>query len=201
MSPIASTSSNLTMAGGPNLNGLGTNYTAGNKWIAYVPLQNALGNKYRNLDLHVKSFSIPQMEQTTSEVSFRGYTKTIPTKVINADTKEFTIEYIIDEHWFNYKSLYAWMGGIVGSYPQVTDDATESISASDLLTIRVYLLDNYKNKVIEFVFENCFIKTFNDLRLEASNSNEVTGSITLCYDRFSIANTDTSSSSLSSTTA
>ena len=171
----------------PSQVGLDMNYTASNKWFAYIPLQNVLGNKYRNLDLHVKSFSIPQMEQSSTEVSFKGYKKTIPTKVINSETKELTIEYIIDAKWFNYKSLYAWMCGITGSYPNVTDDVTENISPDSYMPVRIYLLDNYKHKIIEFLFQNCWIKTFNDLRLEANNPGEVVGSITMCYDLFSIS--------------
>ena len=31
------------------------------------------------------------------------------------------------------------------------------------------------------------VKTFNDLRLEANNPGEVVGSITMCYDLFSIS--------------
>jgi len=81
--------------------------------------------------------------------SFRGYTKEIPTKVINADTKELTLEYIVDEYWQNYKSLYAWQSCITGTLNPVTDDASnQGISPSEYITLRIYLLNNYKKKVL-----------------------------------------------------
>ena len=36
----------------PNLYGIGTNYATANKWIAFLPLENVLGPRYKNVDLH-----------------------------------------------------------------------------------------------------------------------------------------------------
>ena len=46
------------------------------------------------------------MEQSSTTVSYKGYEKQIPTKVINYATKELTIEFFVDEKWRNYKALY-----------------------------------------------------------------------------------------------
>lgn len=43
----------------PNLYGIGTNYATSNKWIAFLPLENVLGPRYKNVDLHLTRFSIP----------------------------------------------------------------------------------------------------------------------------------------------
>ena len=51
----------------------------------------------------------------------------------------------------------------------------------------MYLLDNYKRKVIEFVFENCWCKTFETLNLEQNNPGEITHSFTFSYDRYYLA--------------
>ena len=58
--------------------GLGTNYSAGNKWYAYLPLENVLGKKYQNLDLHLTQFSLPQLVMGSMTVSFKGYQKEVP---------------------------------------------------------------------------------------------------------------------------
>lgn len=170
-------------------NGMHTNLAVSNKWFCYLPLEDVLPKKYKNIQLHVKRFSLPQMLQTSQTVSFKGYQKEIPTKVINAESKELTIEYLIDENWESYKGLYAWMSGGVGVINPVTDDKNEqTVSPSDYLTLRIFLLNNYKKKIIQFAFYNCWIKTFNDLALESDSSEEIVGSFTFCYDRYVIEN-------------
>lgn len=85
----------------------------------------------------------------TDSVSYKGYSKAIPLKVLNPDTKELTLEYIVDEKWQNYKALYNWMSGIYGTINPVTDTSTtEKISPSDYLPLRIYLLDNFKKKAV-----------------------------------------------------
>lgn len=170
-----------------NMYGLNTNLTNSNKWFAYLPLENILGRKYQNLDLHLNRFSLPQMQMGTMEVPFKGYKKEIPTKIMNSDTKELTLEYFVDSEWKNYKSLYAWMSGIEGTLnPTVKNEAIEKVSPSDYLPLRIYLLSPYKKKLVQFVFENCWIKLFNDIALECNNPGEVTHSFTCVYDNYSI---------------
>ena len=170
----------------PNLVGLDTNLTNANKWFAYLPIENVLGKKYNNLTLHLTRFSLPQMMMGTTTVSFKGYLKEIPTKVMNAETKELTFEYLVDEKWQNYKALFTLMSGTEGNINKVVDEGIQPVSPSDYIPIRIYLLDNYKKKVIQFLFDNAWIKVFNDIALETQNSDEVTASVTFVYDRFSI---------------
>ena len=123
---------------------------------------------------------------STTTVSYRGYDKEVPTKVLNASNKELTLEYIVDDKWQNYRSLYAWMSCITGTIAKVTDDEKTNVSPSDYIPLRIYLLDHFKKKVIQFVFENCFLKIFNDLSLDVTNPTEVTHSFTFAFDRFYI---------------
>lgn len=107
--------------------------------------------------------------------------------VINPDTKELTLEYLVDSNWKNYKALYAWMSGGLGVINPVVETAM-TITPDKYIPLRIYLLDNFKHKVIQFKFSDCFITRFNDIALEAANSNEVTASVTFCYDEFMIEN-------------
>ena len=59
----------------PQLNGLNTNLTNSNKWYAYFPIESILGRKYNGIELHLVRFSLPQMEMSSTEVSYKGYTK------------------------------------------------------------------------------------------------------------------------------
>lgn len=171
----------------PNLMGLATNLSNKNKWIAYLPLENILGKKYGDIELHLKSFSLPQLVMGSTNVAYKGYQKEIPTKVLNEDTKELTLSYFIDENWKNYKALYAWISAPEGTVnPIVDEDASGKLQPDLYINLRIYLLDNYKKKVIQFVFENCWIKMFTDLLLDVADSGEIEHSFTFCYDRYRI---------------
>ena len=145
-----------------------------------------LGKKYKNLNLHLTSFNLPQLEQASQEVSFRGYSKSMPTKVLNPGTKEVTLEYIVDSDWSNYRSLYAFMSNINGTINPISTDEKTGILPSEYLPLRVYLLGPYKKKIIQFLFEDCWIKVFNELQLNANSPQEVTHSFTMAWDKYSI---------------
>ena len=171
----------------PSIYGMDLNYAAANSWYLYLPIENILGKSYDGLNLHVTRFSLPQMEITSATVSYKGYSKEIPTKVINADSKMLTIEYIVDENWVNYACLYAWLSHVYGALnPMIQDDDTAPIQPSDYLLLRLYLLDNYKRKIMEFQFMDCWIKNFGDLALDVTNAGETHHSFTICYDTYKI---------------
>ena len=113
-----------------NIYGLDLNYAAANSWYLYLPIENILGTSYNGLNLHVTRFSLPQMEITSATVSYKGYSKEIPTKVINPASKMLTVEYIIDEKWVNYACLYAWLSHIYGTLnPMIENDDTDAVKA------------------------------------------------------------------------
>lgn len=171
----------------PKLSGLNTNLTNSNKWYAYFPIESILGKKYGGLELHLVRFSLPQMEMSSMEVSYKGYTKTIPSKVMNPATKELTLTYLVDEYWQNYKALYLWMSATEGNINNVVaGENIQPISPSNYLPLRIYLLDSYKRKRVQFCFSNCWIKLFNDIALEQNNPGEVEASFTCVYDQFTI---------------
>lgn len=124
-------------------------------------------------------------------MSFRGYSKEIPGKILVAGSKQLTLEYIVDDKWQNFRALFSWMSNIYGTLNPVVSDAKDGISPSDYIPLRIYLLDNYKRKVIQFLYENTWIKVFNDIALDVANSGEIRHSFTLCYDRFVIEDIET----------
>ena len=172
-----------------NMYGLRTDYAVSNKWIGYVPLENALGRSYNNLELHLTRFSLPQQEMSSMTASYKGYQKEVPSKVMNSGSKQLTLEYIVDADWKNYKALYLWMSSILGNInPVVADEKVQPITPNIYIPIRIYLIDQYKKKIVQFLFENCWIKTFNDIALDCANSEEVHHSFVMCYDQYTIEN-------------
>lgn len=171
----------------PTMNGLGTEYANSNKWIAYLPIANVLGKEYSALELNLTRFSLPQMVMGSTTTSYKGYSVEFPTKVMDAESKQLTLEYIIDDNWQNYRALYAWMSSLEGNINKVIETGSSGISTEDYIDCRIWLINHFKKRVIDFVFENCWIKTFQDLSLEAANADEVHHSITLVYTNFRIA--------------
>lgn len=170
----------------PQIFNMDVNYANENKWYGYYPIEDVLGKKYKNLNLHLTKFSIPQLMQSSNTVSFRGYEKEIPGKVLMPSTKELNLEYIVDADWNNYRSLYALISNINGTLNPVSTDEKTGITPAEYLPLRIYLLGPYKKKIIQFVFENTWIKIFNELSLDANSPNEVHHSFTIVFDRYYI---------------
>ena len=124
------------------------NYANENKWYAHIPIEDVLGKKYKNLNLHLTSFSIPQLMQSSITTSFKGYEKEMPGKVLIPSTKEIRFEYIVDADWSNYRALYAFLSNINGTINPISEDEKTGILPTEYLPIRVYLLSPYKKKII-----------------------------------------------------
>ena len=162
------------------------NYANENKWYAYYPIEDVLGKSYKNLNLHLTKFSIPQLMQSSITTSFKGYEKEMPGKVLLPSTKEVMLEYIVDANWSNYRSLYALISNINGTINPVSEDEKKGILPSEYLPLRIYLLGPYKKKIIQFVFENTWIKIFNEISLDVNSPNEVHHSFTLVFSNYYI---------------
>ena len=170
----------------PQSNGLNPTYTTGNKWVGYIPIQNVLGKKWNNLELNLTRFSIPQMEMGSASTSFKGYEYFIPTKVMDGGTKEINFDYIIDQNWYNYKSLYAWMSGLKGNINEVYKVGDTGVLSKETLDVRVWLIDSFKNRILDLCFYDSWIRVFQDVQLESSSIDPVLHGFTLCYSHYEI---------------
>ena len=170
----------------PYIFNMDVNYANENKWIAHIPIEDVLGKKYKNLNLHLTSFSIPQLMQSSNTVSYFGYEKEIPGKVLIPTTKELNLEYIVDADWQNYRALYALISNINGTVNPVSSDEKTGITPAEYLPLRIYLLSPYKKKIIQFVFTNTWIKIFNEVSLDVNSPNEVHHSFTLVFQDYHI---------------
>lgn len=185
---IGSNENDILKPTNPNMMGLATDYAVSNKFVMYVPLSLVLGKDYKNIEIPITRFTVPQIMIGSMTASFKGVTCELPTKVINPDSKEVTIEYMIDANWENYRSLYVWAANIGIITPVSQTGKTTPISGKDFLDIRIYLLDQYKKKIIEFTYHNCWIKQFNDLNFDYTQPpEELKHSFNLVYTDFTIS--------------
>ena len=171
----------------PSMNGIDTEYAHGNHWWGYFPVSQVLGRKYSDLELNLTHFAIPQQVMGSTSASFKGYSYEFPTHLLDADQKEITIEYIVDEKWRNYRALFKWCSAFEGQINRVIDTSdANGISVKDFIDCRIFLLDHFKNNIISFTFHNCWVKIFQELTLDAATADEVKHSITLAYSNYTI---------------
>lgn len=173
--------------------GLNVNRAINNKWIGYIPIENALGKKFNNLELDLTRFTIPSINVGTATSSFRGISVELPTRVINPSTREISFEYFVSEDWYNYRALYHWASGLgiinpatKVEYENVAQGNAATGLENDLINCQVWLLNNYKKKILSFTFYNCFIKSFSDLALDYSQTEIVRHSFRMAYSHFTI---------------
>jgi len=126
------------------------------------------------------------MEMGSTSVSFKGYEYYLPTKIMDGGSKEITFDYIVDEKWLNYKSLYAWMSGLEGNINEVYKTSDTGIQDKDTLDVRVWLIDPFKNRILDLCFYDSWIKVFQDLALESNSTDIVTHSVTFCYSHYEL---------------
>ncbi len=50
----------------------------------------------------------------------------------------------------------------------------------------MWLIDQFKNRILDLCFYDAWIKTFNDLALESSNTDPVSHSFTLIYSHYEL---------------
>ena len=170
----------------PQIFNMDVNYANENKWYAHLPIEDCLGKKFKNLNLHLTAFSIPQLMQSSITASFKGYEKEMPGKVLIPSTKEVRLEYIVDADWSNYRALYAFLSNINGTINPVSEDEKTGILPVEYLPLRIYLLSPYKKKLVQFVFEDCWIKVFDEISLNVNSSDIVKHSFVMVFDKYYI---------------
>lgn len=179
-----------------NYQGLNTNYAIENKFVCYVPLQNIYGASIQNLELNITRWTLPHINVGSSTVQYKGYNYAVPTGVMNGEDRELTVEYIVDSEWKNYTSLYSWAAQVSPLVPltqNAINDTVKGIPANEnlgllekVIDIRIWLINNYKKRTLDFVYHNCWICQFADLAMDVAMTNEVKHSFTCKYSHFTI---------------
>ena len=168
------------------------NYATQNKWIAQVPLKQILDD-VDDLSLNLTTFSVPSVDINAVEVQYKAIPIEIPGSVVQAGGKELTFDYLIDSEWRNYKALYTWvdnlarMTKIVTGTEYSTKLTDDEIYRNFSLPITVHLLNEYKDRVLEFKYHNCWIKSFSELSMSyVDEPAEISHSFTVAYSDFEI---------------
>ena len=145
------------------------NFMTDNRWIAIIPTRFTSQNPQlqEEICLNLQEFTIPGFGISTDKTHKRGYDVNVPTNAMEI-AKELTFTYILDSALTQYKWLYGWF--LQTTLSQC--NTTKPNLAEVVVPIQVKLISEYKNVVLEIVFENCFLKNISDLRLNYTGNNE-----------------------------
>jgi hypothetical protein len=169
------------------------NFATQNKWIAQIPLKQILDD-VDDVSINLTGFDIPSIDINSIELQYKGIPVEVPGNVIQTSGKEITFNYIIDSNWLNYKALYSWVNNLSRLIKILkNEEYTTKVSIDEefyknfTLTITVHLLDEYKNRILEFKYYNCWIKSFAELSMNYNDEPvEMTHSFTIAYSNFEI---------------
>lgn len=172
--------------------GIDPSYIAENKWWLYLPFKTVLGDAYPNLEQQVEQFYLPAVDVGSNDVYFKGYAASYPAnKLVNSSPKTLKFRYIIDADWYNYSCLYSWAVklGVLNLDSEV-NKTTQTLAHAEttlkFMTCRLYLLSPFKQKIVEFIFDQCFLKNFGELLMTYQDSKPMTHDITFTYNYFKI---------------
>ncbi len=173
-----------------NAYGLNPTGAIANKWIGYVPFKTILGDAYPNLELQLVQFYLPDIKISTVKTGFQGYTIRLPgPQILNPDDKILKFQYMIDDGWINYNAFYTWASKLAVLTPTADSSILEKAHADGTLnfgTIRIWLLNAYKQRVVNFNFFNCFLIGFGDILLDCADTNPIKQTVTLSYSHQTI---------------
>ena len=131
------------------------------------------------------SFSVPEFSIGTADVSFQGATIAIPNYVRTQD-KSITFQYLCSSDYYQYRILNKWLNLAV---QQVGAGSNSTLGMTGfVLPVHVFLLSEFKNPVLEIVYNNCWPKTLGPLDLDSQNPSApvVKHSFTLAYTDFAM---------------
>jgi hypothetical protein len=169
------------------------NFATQNKWLATIPLSQILDD-IQDVSLNLTTFAIPSIEINANTVNFKGIPIEVPGTVIQGSGKELTFNYIIDSEWKNYVALYSWVDNLSRLTKIVRSEdystrykADPEIYKNFSLPVTVHLLNEYKQRVLEFKYHNCWIKGFSELSMSYTDEpTEISHSFTVAYSDFEL---------------
>jgi hypothetical protein len=172
---------------------LNLNFATTNKWIADIPLKTILDD-INDIQLNLATFSIPSIDISSIDINFKGNQIKLPGNISQPGEKSVSFEYLISSDWSNYITLYKWIDQMAKLNKIVKDSEYSQrayVKLNDkniyMIPITVYLLDEFKNKVIKFKYHNCWISSFAEISMSYQDDpTEIKHSFTLNYSNFEL---------------
>jgi hypothetical protein len=161
-----------------------------NKWYAVLPLS-LISRDFKDTTIQLQEFTIPRIYIGEADMTIKGVTVKIPNRTYNPSNKTITFHYLIDSLWNSYYNLYQW----VGVYPSIDNPTPNSkyvLNSTEnsfwTIPIYVYLLDEFKNKIIKVTYFDCWPTEFAQFDVAYTSEPDVMAhSFAVNYSRHEVA--------------
>lgn len=159
------------------------------RFLSYLPVQAIDPDmKSSNISFNLTSFDVNALSIASNDVGFLGFQVAMPAGVRDND-KTMTFNYLPDSSLSQYRFLYKWFSKIASEEGSgVGWDPNKTNISSIMVPIRVVVLSEFKNNVVEFTFENSWICELGTLSFnyQDSEASPITHSFTFKYQRMTI---------------
>jgi hypothetical protein len=154
------------------------------RWVALIPakLIDETADDF-NIAMNLTNCNLPPMIQAHNKVSFNGFEVPVPASV-DKTPKVMKFNYLLDSTLSQYKFLRKWKLKQTNDVGAGTDNKLSDMT----IPIRVVLLTEFKNPVVEFVFNNCTLSSVDGLplRFNTNTDDPLTHGFTVEYSKLTI---------------
>ena len=167
------------------------NLATNNKWLCIIPFQTLFPKLDKKaVCFNLASYNLPDMTLGSSDVSFEGATISIP-NFVRSGSKQLTLDYLLSSDWHQWKILSAWIN-LITQEIGAGANYSPSIGRSQMfIPIRVMMISEFKNPVLEIVYHNCWINALGPISLDFTNptADHIRHNFTITYTNFTVNDT------------
>lgn len=140
---------------------IGLNLATSNSWIAVFPYSIIDPENGNDICFNLTSFNFAGMIMAGVEISRFGELFPIPTGSVETD-KNITFRYKPDSEWNQYEFLFKWFDRLQNNKKLDQENYNDWIN-SEMVTVKVFLLNEYKKPKLKWTFNYCWLKEFGEL--------------------------------------
>lgn len=132
---------------------------------------------------------VPQIVVPSVEVPFGGQTYNI-TSYTRTNHDPLTINYVVDNKFYNYWVLWRWLFVLNDARKSIYNGSDELLGSNKIneyqAHVSVFGLDEYNNKIVEFIYYYCFITRLAGINYNYRESNIIESSFELQFSQFDV---------------
>ena len=164
-----------------------------NKWYADIPLS-IISKDFKDFTIQLQSFTIPRIEIGHTTLPYKGVDVSVPNRIFNANGKEISFKYLVDENWESYLALYQWANCYQSIDNPTPDDKVienDNPHAWWIIPIHVHLLNPYLNDIMHIMYYGCTLKYFDEFNVTYTEKpTPMTHGFRITYQRVEISHSD-----------
>lgn len=140
---------------------IGLNTATANSWIAIIPYHIIDAGSTNQIAFNLSSFNFAGLIMAGAEVPHFGEMFPVPTGVVETD-KLVSFRYKPDSEWRQYEFIFKWFDKQQNN-KKLDHEAYNAWIDSDMVDVKIFLLNEYKKPQLKWTFNSCWLKEFGEL--------------------------------------